>query len=182
MQPANLVAEIEAAIGYSKRSRYKPSDADRRYPQNRQRMIPDLTFQEALERTGRHLNISIAPASSRLAQRHYFAQRVHPRSRSPRPRCPASTPRDAGRKDHLGEKQAYLPAESGSTARSDDMPAKRLARLRRQPLRRQLTNPHVIPCHRQAAAGHHRRLEAMPAPRRAGLVNAGATTLEKPCP
>lgn len=71
LEPENLVAELEAAIGYSKRSpRYKPSvmpiDDIQKIVE---RMIPDLTFQEALERTGRHLNISIAPAETHQRSR-----------------------------------------------------------------------------------------------------------------
>ena len=54
-----LVSKVEEIVGdIKKASRYSPSvmpiDGIRRVID---RMIPDLTFQEALERTGRHLNI-----------------------------------------------------------------------------------------------------------------------------
>ena len=49
------------------------------------RMIPDMTFQEAYEKTGRQISITVAPAErhqrSLFAQRHYFAQCVCARGR-----------------------------------------------------------------------------------------------------
>jgi NTE family protein len=191
MQPANLVAEIEAAIGYSKRSsRYKPSvmpiDDIHKIVE---RMIPDLTFQEALERTGRHLNISIAPAETHQRSRLlnaitspnvYIREAVLASAAVPGVYPPVTL----AAKDHLGEKQAYLPAEKwvdGSV--SDDMPAKRLARL--YGVNHYVvsqTNPHVIPF----VTDSKRRQDTIGVWKDAGtktaraLVNAGATTLEKP--
>lgn len=191
MQPANLVAELEEAIGYSKRSsRYKPSvmpiDEIHKIVE---RMIPDLTFQEALERTGRHLNISIAPAETHQRSRLlnaitspnvYIREAVLASGAVPGVYPPVTL----AAKDHLGEKQAYLPAEKwvdGSV--SDDMPAKRLARL--YGVNHYVvsqTNPHVIPF----VTDSKRRQDTLGIWKDAGtktaraLVNASATTLEKP--
>jgi NTE family protein len=191
MQPGNLVAELEAAIGYSKRSpRYKPSVM----PINDirkvvERMIPDLTFQEALERTGRHLNISIAPAETH--QRSRLLNAITSPNVFIREAVLASgavpgvyPPVTLAAKDHMGERQAYLPSEKwvdGSV--SDDMPAKRLARL--YGVNHYVvsqTNPHVIPF----VTDSKRRKDAIGVWKDAGtktaraLVNASATTLEKP--
>jgi NTE family protein len=191
MQPANLVAELEEAIGYSKRSsRYKPSvmpiDEIHKIVE---RMIPDLTFQEALERTGRHLNISIAPAETHQRSRLlnaitspnvYIREAVLASGAVPGVYPPVTL----AAKDHLGEKQAYLPSEKwvdGSV--SDDMPAKRLARL--YGVNHYVvsqTNPHVIPF----VTDSKRRHDTIGVWKDAGtktaraLVNASATTLEKP--
>jgi TAG lipase / steryl ester hydrolase / phospholipase A2 / LPA acyltransferase len=191
MQPGNLVAELEEAIGYSKRSpRYKPSvmpiDEIRKIIE---RMIPDLTFQEALERTGRHLNISIAPAETHQRSRLlnaitspnvYIREAVLASGAVPGVYPPVML----AAKDHLGERQAYLPSEKwvdGSV--SDDMPAKRLARL--YGVNHYVvsqTNPHVIPF----VTDSKRRQDTIGVWKDAGtktaraLVNASATTLEKP--
>ena len=191
LEPENLVAELEAAIGYSKRSpRYKPSvmpiDDIQKIVD---RMIPDLTFQEALERTGRHLNISIAPAETHQRSRLlnaitspnvYVREAVLASGAVPGVYPPVTL----AAQDHLGQRQAYLPAEKwvdGSV--SDDMPAKRLARL--YGVNHYVvsqTNPHVIPF----VTDSKRRQDTIGVWKDAGtktaraLVNASATTLEKP--
>ena len=191
MQPANLVAELEEAIGYSKRSsRYKPSvmAIDEIY-KIVERMIPDLTFQEALERTGRHLNISIAPAETHQRSRLlnaitspnvYIREAVLASGAVPGVYPPVTL----AAKDHRGAKQAYLPSEKwvdGSV--SDDMPAKRLARL--YGVNHYVvsqTNPHVIPF----VTDSKRRQDTIGIWKDAGtktaraLVNASATTLKRP--
>jgi NTE family protein len=191
MQPANLVAELEEALGYSKRSsRYKPSvmpiDEIHKIVE---RMIPDLTFQEALERTGRHLNISIAPAETHQRSRLlnaitspnvYIREAVLASGAVPGVYPPVTL----AAKDHRGAKQAYLPSEKwvdGSV--SDDMPAKRLARL--YGVNHYVvsqTNPHVIPF----VTDSKRRQDTIGIWKDAGtktaraLVNASATTLKRP--
>ncbi|MEZ5572635.1 MAG: DUF3336 domain-containing protein [Halioglobus sp.] len=99
------------------------------------RMIPDLTFQEAYEKTGRQISISVAPAE------------VHQRSRllnaitSPNVYVRAAVMASCAvpgvfppvmlmAKNQHGERQPYLPTRKwvdGSIA--DDLPAKRLQRL-----------------------------------------------------
>jgi NTE family protein len=87
-------------------------------------------------------------------------------------------------KNHLGEKQAYLPSRKwvdGSV--SDDMPAKRLARL--YGVNHYIvsqTNPHVIPF---VADGKKRDdtlslLKGASVTSARAWINAGASTIEKP--
>lgn len=98
-------------------------------------LIPDLTFQEAYELTGRHLNISIAPA-----QRHQMSRLLNAIA-SPnvfiRDAVLASCalpgvypPVKLAAEDHEGKRVPYLPDRKwvdGSV--TNDLPAKRLARL-----------------------------------------------------
>lgn len=99
------------------------------------RMVPDMTFQEAYEKTGRQISISVAPAE------------VHQRSRllnaitSPNVYVRAAVKASCAvpgvfppvmlmAKNQHGEPQPYLPTRKwvdGSIA--DDLPAKRLQRL-----------------------------------------------------
>jgi NTE family protein len=99
------------------------------------RLIPDLTFQESYERSGRMLNVSIAPAETHQTSRLLNA------TTSPnvliRRACLASAavpgvfaPVTLEARDKWGEVQPYLPSRKwvdGSV--SDDMPTKRLSRL-----------------------------------------------------
>lgn len=98
-------------------------------------VIPDLTFQEAFARTGRHLNISIAPA-----ERHQNGRLLNAIT-SPnvfiRDAVLASCavpgvydPVELTAKDHRGRRVPYLPGRKwvdGSV--THDLPAKRLSRL-----------------------------------------------------
>jgi NTE family protein len=99
------------------------------------RLIPDMTFQESYEHTGRMLNVSIAPAETHQTSRLLNA------TTSPnvliRRACLASAavpgvfaPVTLEARDSWGEVQPYLPSRrwvDGSV--SDDMPTKRLSRL-----------------------------------------------------
>jgi NTE family protein len=114
--------------------------------------IPDLTFQDSFELTGRHMNVSVAPAGNHQKSRLLNADT------SPnvymREAVLASTaipgffpPVVLMAKNDKGERQAYHGSRKwvdGSI--SDDLPAKRLARL--YGVNHYLvsqTNPHVIP-------------------------------------
>lgn len=100
-----------------------------------ERLIPDLTFLEAYELTGRKINISVAPAefhqTSRLlnattSPNVYVRSAVMASSAVPGIFPPVTL---MAQNAH-GEKQEYLPERKwvdGSV--SDDLPAKRLARL-----------------------------------------------------
>lgn len=100
-----------------------------------ERLVPDMTFQEALELTGRHINISVAPAdlhqTSRLlnaiASPNVFIRTAVMASCAVPGVYP---PVMLQAKNIHGEHQPYLPNRrwvDGSV--TDDLPAKRLARL-----------------------------------------------------
>jgi NTE family protein len=99
------------------------------------RMIPDMTFQEAYEKTGRSINITISPAESRQTSRllnHIASPNVTIRSAvlasSALPGVFPSVQLQARNPD--GEVKPYLPSRrwiDGSF--SQDLPAKRLARM-----------------------------------------------------
>ncbi len=186
-----LTSQVDKIVGPMKRNtRYAPSvmpiDGIRKIVE---RMIPDLTFQEALERTGRHLNISIAAVETHqksrllnaIASPNVFIREAVLASAAVPGVYPPVT---LAARNHLGERQAYLPSRKwvdGSV--SDDLPAKRLARL--YGVNHYIvsqTNPHVIPF----VADGKRRQDPISVWKEAGTktarawVNASATTLEKP--
>ena len=114
--------------------------------------IPDITFQQAFEKTGRAMNVSIAPAQTHQTSRLLNA------TTSPsvlmRSAVMASSavpgiypPVTLEALDNHGTRLRYLPSRKwvdGSV--SDDMPAKRLARL--YGVNHYVvsqTNPHVLP-------------------------------------
>ena len=114
--------------------------------------VPNMTFQEAYELTGRHLNVSIAPVETHQTSRLLNA--VTSPNVFVRDAVLASTavpgvfpPQTLYAKNDHGERQAYLPSRKwvdGSV--SDDLPAKRLARL--YAVNHYIvsqTNPHVLP-------------------------------------
>ncbi len=99
------------------------------------RMVPDLTFQEAYEKTGRQISISIAPAEPHQRSRLLNAiasPNVYIRS-AVMASCAVPgvfPPVMLMAKNVHGEAQPYLPTRKwvdGSIA--DDLPAKRLSRL-----------------------------------------------------
>lgn len=100
-----------------------------------ERLIPDMTFQEAFERTGRKINISIAP--SRLHQTSRLLNAITSPNVFIREAVLASCaipgifpPVMLMARDAHGGRKPYLPASrwvDGSV--SDDLPAKRLTRL-----------------------------------------------------
>lgn len=99
------------------------------------REIPDLTFQEAFALTGKHFNISIAPAERHQTSRMlnaisspnvYIREAVLASCAVPG-LFPAVT---LAAKDHLGRRQAYLPNRKWvDGSMTHDLPEKRLARL-----------------------------------------------------
>ncbi|MEO9600548.1 DUF3336 domain-containing protein [Parasphingorhabdus sp.] len=98
-------------------------------------MLPDLTFQEAYELTGRHLNVSIAPAEEHQTSRLlnaiaspnvYIREAVLASCAVPGIYPPVTL----AAKNHRGERVPYLPNRKwvdGSV--THDLPVKRLARL-----------------------------------------------------
>lgn len=99
------------------------------------KIIPDLTFQEAYELTGRQLNVSIAPAEQHQKSRllNAIASPNVCIREAVRASCavPGIYPPVAlMAKDHNGKRQPYLPSKrwvDGSM--TNDLPAKRLSRL-----------------------------------------------------
>ncbi|CAA0101510.1 Uncharacterised protein [Halioglobus japonicus] len=99
------------------------------------RMIPDMTFQEAYEKTGRQISISVAPAE--MHQRSRLLNAITSPNVYVRSAVMASCavpgvfpPVMLMAKNQHGERQPYLPTRrwvDGSIA--DDLPAKRLQRL-----------------------------------------------------
>ena len=191
LDPEALVARIEQETGHLRSgSRFKPRvmriDEIRSIIEN---MIPDLTFQEAFELTGRELNISIAPAETHQKSRLlnaitspnvFIREAVMASAAVPGVYPPVTL----AARNHLGDKQAYLPSRKwvdGSV--SDDMPAKRLARL--YGVNHYIvsqTNPHVIPF----IADGKRKSDTLSLFRDASIstarawVNAGASSIERP--
>lgn len=99
------------------------------------RLIPDLTFQEAFERSGRMLNVSVAPVethqTSRLLNATTSPNVLIRKSIMASAAVPGVFPAvTLEARDKWGERQPYLPSRKwvdGSV--SDDLPTKRLARL-----------------------------------------------------
>jgi NTE family protein len=190
-EPENMVYEIEQEARFvSRLSRLKPRFM--RVDQIQEmfdRLIPDLTFQEAFERSGRQLNISIAAAQTH--QKSRLLNAITSPNVFIREAIQASTavpgvypPVTLAAKNHMGEKQDYLPNRKwvdGSV--SDDLPAKRLARL--YGVNHYIvsqTNPHVIPF----VADGKRREDTLSLFKDASIstarawVNAGANSMQKP--
>ncbi|MBT8048674.1 MAG: DUF3336 domain-containing protein [Xanthomonadales bacterium] len=189
--PEYLVHEIKEEAGrFRQLSRFKPEIMQVHEIESiLDRLIPDMTFQEAYEKTGRQLNVSIAPAETHQKSRLlnaitspnvFIRESIMASAAVPGVYPPVTL----AAKNHLGEKQAYLPSRKwvdGSV--SDDMPAKRLARL--YGVNHYIvsqTNPHVIPFVRDSK----RRQDTLSLIRDASVktarawYNVGANTLEKP--
>jgi len=191
LEPENLVFRLEQDAGYfSRLSKYKPQfmpDDERR--EIATHFIPDMTFQEAFELTGRQLNVSIAPAETHQKSRLlnaitspnvFIREAILASGAVPGVYAPVTL----RARNHHGEKQAYLPSRKwvdGSV--SDDMPTKRLARL--YGVNHYIvsqTNPHVIPFVDRGT----RKQNPLSLMREASVstarawVNAGASSIEKP--
>lgn len=99
------------------------------------KIIPDLTFQEAYELTGRQLNVSIAPAEQHQKSRllNAIASPNVCIREAVRASCavPGFYPPVAlMAKDHNGKRQPYLPSKKWvDGSMTNDLPAKRLSRL-----------------------------------------------------
>ena len=122
---------ILAGLNMFKRAAISPEAVVKLY----ERLIPDLTFQEAYHLTGLQINVSVAPAekhqSSRLlnavASPNVMIREAVMASCAFPGAFPAVT---LAAKNQRGERQAYLASRKwidGSV--SDDMPIKRVARL-----------------------------------------------------
>ncbi|MFT5482343.1 MAG: TAG lipase/steryl ester hydrolase/phospholipase A2/LPA acyltransferase [Halieaceae bacterium] len=136
-QPARLLEEAKEEVSWVDRLLFGGSGQIdvAGMEQMISRLIPDLTFQEAYERTGRHINISVAPAelhqTSRLlnaiaSPNVYIRTAVMASCAVPGVYPPVMLEAQ----NVQGKRQPYLPTRrwvDGSV--SDDLPAKRLSRL-----------------------------------------------------
>lgn len=99
------------------------------------KLVPDLTFQQAFEKTGRQMNISIAPAEKHQSSRLMNATTspavlMHSAIRASCAVPGFFSPVTLETLDAEGARQKYLPNRAWvDGAVSDDLPAKRLARL-----------------------------------------------------
>ncbi|MBS0254862.1 MAG: DUF3336 domain-containing protein [Proteobacteria bacterium] len=136
-RPESLAREYENEAGATL---FNPLGGTRRMGQGEvaerlAEIIPDMTFQEAFEHTGRHLNVSVAPA-----ERHQNGRLLNAIT-SPnvfiREAVLAScavpgvyAPVELRARDHAGRRVPYLPGRKwvdGSV--THDLPSKRLSRL-----------------------------------------------------
>jgi NTE family protein len=152
--PKNLVHEIERDQGLLRHlTVFKPEVASADDLRSAiERLVPDLTFQESFERTGRNLNISIAAAEKHQTSRLlnsittpnvYVREAVMASAAVPGFFPPVAL----AAKNARGKRQAYLPSRrwvDGSV--SDDLPAKRLSRIYgANHFVVSQVNPHVFP-------------------------------------
>ena len=136
-EPENLVHEIERDQGLLRHLEvFRPEVASQDDVREvLVRLIPDLTFQEAYESTGRHLNVSIAAAEKHQTSRLlnsittpnvYVREAILASAAVPGFFPPVAL----AAKNDQGERQPYMTSRKwvdGSL--SDDLPAKRLSRI-----------------------------------------------------
>jgi TAG lipase / steryl ester hydrolase / phospholipase A2 / LPA acyltransferase len=154
-----------------------------------EQLVPDYTFQQAYELTGRMLNVSIAPAETHQTSRllnattspHVLIQKALMASVA----VPGLyQPVTLAARDHLGDTQEYLPTRKwvdGSV--SEDLPTKRLARL--YGVNHYIvsqTNPAVLPFVTDAKRQRGAAAIVKGAARRTARewMNAGAALFDRP--
>jgi NTE family protein len=152
--PEYLVHEIEEAKGiFGTLDKLRPKVLEQDEIRDViRRLVPDMTFQEAYELTGRRMNVSIAPAETHQTSRLlnattspnvFIREAILASAAVPGVYAPVTL----AAKNKYGERQEYLPSRKwvdGSV--SDDLPAKRLARLYGvNHFVVSQTNPHIIP-------------------------------------
>ena len=191
LEPENLVQEMERDQGlFSRFEAFKPEVARTEdVYEALNRLVPDLTFQEAYEKTGRNLNISIAAAEKHQTSRLlnsittpnvYVREAVMASAAVPGFYPPVAL----AAKNAEGERQPYLPSRrwvDGSI--SDDMPVKRLARLYGvNHFIVSQVNPHVFPFVTEFKRKKDPLTTVKLAAGRATRewINASASILEKP--
>ncbi len=154
-----------------------------------ERLVPDMTFQEAFAKTGIHMNVSIAPAETHQTSRLLNAtttpnvlirQAIMASAAVPGVYPPVTLMA----RDKYGDKKEYLPSRKWvDGAISDDLPAKRLARL--YGVNHYIvsqTNPHIIPFVRDSGRRNTRvDIVKIAATRTAReWLNASAEIMQKP--
>lgn len=135
--PEFLLAEVRQETGlWENLSSIKPRNMSQdKVREVIERLVPDMTFQEAEQYTGRHVNVSVAPAEKHQTSRLlnsvaspnvYIHDSLLASAAVPGIYAPVTLMA----KNVHGERQPYLPSRKwvdGSV--SDDLPAKRLSRL-----------------------------------------------------
>ncbi len=189
--PDNLVHEIEQDESLFRHlAVLKPKIATAKEVRSvLERLIPELTFQEAFERTGRHLNVSIAAAERHQTSRLlnaittpnvYIRDAIMASAAVPGFFPPVAL----AAKNDRGKRQAYMPSRKwvdGSL--SHDLPAKRLSRIYGvNHFIVSQANPHVFPFVTDAAGDQSPTSTVLRATRRTvrEWINATASILEKP--
>jgi len=190
-EPENLVHEIERDQGLLRHlDVFKPEVASHDDVRNvLSRLIPDITFQEAYERTGRHLNVSIAAAEKHQTSRLlnsittpnvYVREAIMASAAVPGFFPPVAL----AAKNDEGERQAYMPKRKwvdGSL--SDDLPAKRLSRIYGvNHFIVSQVNPHVFPfvTDSRRESGILSTIKTASGRTAREWLNASATLFEKP--
>ena len=189
--PEHLVEEIERDQGlFDRFEAFRPQVTPIEDVQEAlNRLVPDLTFQEAFERTGLNLNVSIAAAEKHQTSRLlnsittpnvYIREAVMASAAVPGFYPPVAL----AAKNDQGLKQPYLPSRrwvDGSL--SDDVPAKRMARIYgANHFIVSQVNPHIFPF----VTDTKRKKDVLTTVRQAAArsarewVNASASVLEKP--
>lgn len=153
------------------------------------RLIPDMTFQEAYARSGRMLNVSVAPAETHQTSRLLNATTspnvlIHKSILASAAVPGIYPPVVLEARDKWGDRQPYLPSRrwvDGSV--SDDLPTKRLARL--YGVNHYIvsqTNPAVLPFVTDSKRKRGTAAILQNAARRTARewLNAGAAILHKP--
>jgi len=190
-EPENLVHEIERDTGLWRYfDMFRPEVAPlEEVHEAIQRLLPDLTFLEAFERTGRHMNISIAAAEKHQTSRLLNSITTPNVCVREAVMASAAVPgfypsvRLMARNDK-GERQPYLKSRrwvDGSI--SDDMPAKRLTRIYGvNHFIVSQVNPHVFPFVTDTRRGTDPLSIVKAAGSRTARewLNAGATLFERP--
>lgn len=154
-----------------------------------ERLIPDMTFQEAFDKTGIQMNISIAPAETHQTSRLLNATTtpnvlIHQAIMASAAVPGVYPPVTLMARDKYGDKKEYLPSRKWvDGAVSDDLPAKRLARL--YGVNHYIvsqTNPHIIPFVRDSRRRNSKADIVRTAATRTARewLNASAEIMQKP--
>ncbi|MDJ0749868.1 MAG: DUF3336 domain-containing protein [Woeseiaceae bacterium] len=179
--PSGLLARISSTFGTDRITAEDIWDV-------LEKVIPDMTFEEALKLTGRHINVSVAPSENHQKSRLLNAD-TSPNAFL-REAVLASTaipgffpPVVLMAKNDKDERQAYTTRRWVDGSLSEDLPAKRLARL--YGVNHYIvsqTNPYVLPfidtTKRKTDAVSELKYALIDTTR--AWVNAGAAIFEKP--
>jgi len=189
--PENLVHEIEQdETLFHRLGSLKPKIATANEVRTvLERLIPEVTFLEAFEQTGRHLNVSIAAAEKHQTSRLLNAittPNVYVRDAvMASAAVPGFFPPVAlAAKNDRGKRQAYMPKRKwvdGSL--SHDLPGKRLSRLYGvNHFIVSQANPHIFPFVTDSAGDQYLMSAVKRATQRTvrEWINATASVLEKP--